>query len=141
MNTIIDVVAKVLAAVLLFLFCAAVALVVFFRVIERPTEYLGERRIGWHTPTWARPLAKQVKLTPACGYDAWHRDCAYPGIGRLGLVDDPDMDKHEGIVLADGDGTPVIDIQPDGGGLEGELDRKALDSKIAGKTRAHGKGK
>lgn len=136
MRTVIDFVAKLIAGLALLAICAVIAVVIFFKVIEQPVEHSQKENVGWHMPNWAWPFTKQVKLTPACGYDAWHRDCSYPGLGRVGLVDDPDMDGHEGIILSDSEGAPVIDIQPDGGGLEGELDRGALDTTIRTANRA-----
>lgn len=139
MNKLIDIIAKLIAGMALLAVCSLAALVIFFRVIERPVEYTGGRRVQWYMPSWASTFTGHVRLTQACGYDAWHQDCSYPGVARAGLVDDPDMDNHQGIVLADKDGAPIIDILPNGGGLEGDLDCAELSKVIDLKGRKEGR--
>lgn len=118
MNKLIDIIAKLIAGMALLALCSLAALVIFFKVTDTPKEFRNTAR-----DDLVREMLKEDKVPQ------WSD---LPGYGYVAR--EPRTTPRERWTDDVDDGRPVIDILPDGGGLEGELDSKQLSRVIDSKT-------
>lgn len=116
-NKLIDILALIVGGVVLAMFCLGVGLIVYFKVIERPTEFTGVR---------AESDVLGGDFGRVKGKTNLRRRVLRYGESIFKYAEDaPDFLD-----------APAIDIQPDGGGLEGEMGQEELDKAIGMATSA-----